>query len=351
MVRIALALHLVSLVFVAALLAQHSARAAEPRGLSVSWSAPTGCPTLADIQTSIAKLLGPTTETSAKTEIVARARASHQDDGRWLGVVETQLGTKSGKRSLHAESCEAVANAAALIIALMVDPDAVAARQAADAKSAQPTATDIPKNGLDARESATPASTGNAPKIGTTELVTQPRAPIARFFIGPRIAANSGTLPTMALGAGANIGVIFAHGSIETGVLEWTRSTATVAGTQPKAGGTFRLLSGYLAACPSYRSGRFDFGVCGHLGLNWVRGTGFGVNTSYQNSFTWLAGGGGLLVRLWPGQRFSVPLRVEALLPMAHPVFTLNGVPQSQGQVFRPSNMAGQACLGFDWIL
>jgi hypothetical protein len=352
MVPIGTASPLASLMtLVAVLFAQQLARASEPQRLNVSWIAPPGCPTLADVQISISRLLGPSSGTSTSTEIVARARASPQDDGRWLGVVETQLGTKSGKRSLYAESCEAVASATALIIALMVDPDAVAAHQAEDAGSNQTTTSGNPKNGLGSLEPAAPASTGNSPQVETIGPVTQPRPPIARFFIGPRIAANSGTLPTIALGAGADIGASFTHGSIETGLLEWTDSRATIAGTQPEAGGTFHLLSWYLAACPTKRSGSFDFGVCGQLSLNWVKGIGFGVSNSYENSFAWLSGGAGLLVRTWLGQRFSVPLRVETSLPFAHPTFTLNGVSQSRGQVFRPQNVAGQVCLGFDWTL
>jgi hypothetical protein len=79
-----------------------------------------------------------------------------------------------------------------------------------------------------------------------------------------------------------------------------------------------------------------------------VKGTGFGVTSGYENDARWLALGAGALARLRVTRHVAVPLRLDAVAPLAHPTFFLKGVPESEGRVYSPSRLAVRAVLAAD---
>ena len=111
---------------------------AEAGTVEIAWSAPADCPTTPDVEASVRDLLGrpPHLPDGRKLEVKARAERKH--DCGWSGTIETRLGTTTGSRTIATESCRAVADATALIVALMIDPDAVAARASPPATPSPP---------------------------------------------------------------------------------------------------------------------------------------------------------------------------------------------------------------------
>src|SRR5580693_739877 len=102
------------------------AEADEPR-VALAWKAPPACPDEATVRANVATLL-------AGSSATVDARAEVQRIGeRWQVVVVMN----GGERRLEADSCRALADATALIVALAVDPARVAAnRSARDAGAA-----------------------------------------------------------------------------------------------------------------------------------------------------------------------------------------------------------------------
>ena len=93
-------------------------------GLSVQWDAPAGCPDGAAVRARVVRLVGE--EAARKARLTARA-AVRAEGGRWALELELAGETGAGRRSLSAGRCEELAGAAALVIAIAVDPRAVLA--------------------------------------------------------------------------------------------------------------------------------------------------------------------------------------------------------------------------------
>lgn len=164
------------------------------------------------------------------------------------------------------------------------------------------------------------------------------------------IAADVGSLPSASYGGGGRIGIKLRHFSGEVGVIDWAGARATIPKTNPPAGGDFHLISIFLGACPTWPLGAFDLGACADAELDVLRGSGFGVSSTYENSSRWLSVGASTLARLKISRHFSLPLKLGVLLPLEHPTFTLQGVAEDQGRVHKPAKLMGRATLGVDWV-
>ncbi len=309
-------------------------------GLDLEWEAPDSCPSSTDLRASIRQLLGSTPGPYANTNVSVRATAGEESSGRWLGTLETRSGPNTGKRTLRAESCKAVAGATALIIALMIDPDAVVAHQAQ--------ASQVPP-AKDDSKIAKPAVTPIAPvdkqsprtSPGSIELPTSQNF----FFLGPEIAIDWGSMPSVSAAVGGHLGIMTRLLSFEVDLFEWTQSRATISGTDPPVGGKFSYFTASLSACPHLGQGDFQYGLCVDGEYDRMKAEGFGGNVNYGNSFSWLSVGGGALARWRIGQRFSIPIRAGAVVPLAYPVFRLNGI---SDEVHRPNSVSLRALLGVD---
>src|SRR3954469_20446926 len=171
--------------------------------LRIVWTAPEGCPISSEVEASIQALLGHPPRMNDDQEVEVKASARLEPDGLWHGQLDTRLGSKTGRRTLQAESCRAVADATALIVALMIDPDAVAAHRPSPSGSAS--AAPPPS-------SAPPASP--APPDRNEEFGDRPRilsGSALGIRLGSLIAADTGTLPQPTYGGGARVGVTLDH--------------------------------------------------------------------------------------------------------------------------------------------
>jgi hypothetical protein len=221
-------------------------------------------------------------------------------------------------------------------VALMIDPQAVAtharppAAPVAAAAAEPPTTTSL----------ASPTAATRAPAPGSS-------VPL-RLLIGPTVAVDMGTLPRAIYGAGGRVGLRLAATTLELGILASATARASISTTTPPAGGSFRFRSASVSACPAVAMGRLDVGPCAEAELTQVEGTGFGVTSSFANHARWLALGGGLLGRVRLTSHVAVPLRIDAVAPLARPTFFLRGVPEAQGKVYSPSRVAVRAMIAVD---
>jgi hypothetical protein len=289
--------------------------AARTGGVRITWTAPTECPTTADVSASVGHLLGQPPALPEGRELEVKARAERKQARLWIGSVETRYGATVGNRAFEAESCRAAADATALIVALMIE--------------AAPTI-----------EAAPPPASPPAEAARSSLTVS----------VGPTTALDVGTLPAPTAGAGVRAGLTFGRTSFDLAAVAWAPISTTIAGTDPPVGGTFRFFSASLAVCPTLAAGRFALGACGAAELVQVRGRGSGVSVPYENAYAWMSVGAGALARLRVSRHLSIPLRLSAMVPLAHPSFVLKGVVEAQGQVYSPSPILGRAELGIDVV-
>jgi hypothetical protein len=328
-----------SLVAAIALAASAAAAATETGTVDITWTAPADCPTASDLDASIRTLLGRAPRLADGRHLDVKARAEPKRDHAWTATIETRLGTAAGSRTLAAESCRAAADATALIVALMIDPQAVALHA---------TPPPPPAGGV-ARATRAPPPETDAVASGAS-IGLPHSALVTALSLGPSVIVDAGTLPRLTYGAGARVGVRFGASALELGVLASAAERAAIAATTPPVGGSFRFRSASLSACPAASRGRFELGACAVVELTQVNGTGFGVSSSFDNDARWLAVGGGALARLRLGRRFAIPLRIDLMAPLARPTFVLLRVPEARGEVYRPSRVVMRGSLALDVV-
>jgi hypothetical protein len=106
---------------VAAVMAVGSARlaAAQAKPIMVLWQAPAGCPSAERVEAKVEENL--TRSGIVLVPVVAMVSVRGPTAGRWQASLLFQAGYTRAERQFEAESCDAIASAAALIITLWVE--------------------------------------------------------------------------------------------------------------------------------------------------------------------------------------------------------------------------------------
>jgi hypothetical protein len=281
---------------------------AEPQqaeAVHLSWEAPAECPSSDDVLAETRRLLAHDEALPAGETLTARAVVTH--DEAWSVVLETVSRSGRYQRTLHAQTCRGLADATALILALAVNPDAVARTQAASPAAAAP-----PEH--------------------------------VHVSLALPLSLSAGMLPEPDYAVGAGVVATAGAARVELSIHDWLHTaTATAAGSP--AGGTFRLVSGTLYGCGAPRFGRFDAGGCALLDAGRFDAAAVDVSRSTPASALWLAAGAGgfAAASLDAGGVWSIPLHLDVLVPLLRPAFVVQNVGPS---VYRPPPIAGRASLG-----
>jgi hypothetical protein len=129
----------------AAVMALGSARsaAAQTKPMVVIWQAPPECPTAAHVQAEVEGNLA--RSGAGPVPVVAMVTVNGPTAGRWQASLLFQAGYTRAERRFEAESCEAIASAAALIITLWVEggPDTLPPTAAAQDSEKPPIAPGV----------------------------------------------------------------------------------------------------------------------------------------------------------------------------------------------------------------
>ncbi len=305
-----------------------AARAASGEHVNLAWRAPASpdCPPATYVLQEIRRYVG---ETPARAPIDASATIRSVGLDRWQLVLVTKDGEAAGERTLQGESCRAVADAAVVVLAWMVDNDAMANRLL-------PLAPDRP-----------PPSSPPSPERPRPAAT---RAPRTTAFVGVGPVGDFGTLPWPALGAEARGGAALGRFRLALHAAYWpSRSKTSATLSDGRAAGakfTLRLLG--VEACvqpwPSRAGFRWELAVCAGPELDEVRGVGFGVNESTAGSKTWLSFTAAVSGRVSLTAAVHVALSIASVLPTEREHFALRGV----GEVYRPAALAGRASAGLE---
>jgi hypothetical protein len=298
-----------------------TAALAEP--LALTWDSPDGCPDRDDVEELVTQRLGERAVTS-NLPLTASGRITQTPNGLLL-----TLRTPHGERRLEAPSCDELAQSAAVILALLIDPHA--APEPAPESEPEPESD----SDTDASDNAPPTAASNQSRTW-------------RGFVRAELVADAGLLPSVALGPGLAGGILLDRTSFEL--------AATYLPTQtiPRANGgdvgELRALSARLGVCQDLL-GRPGLGPC--LFGEYTRLIGRGKN---------LASGGedvdGGLWSLLLAARLSVPfgtafawmLELGIGLPLSVAEFTV-GRPGNAGEtetVHETNAVVGWARTGIE---
>jgi len=280
------------------------------QAVELDWEAPAGCPDETTARAWLDAYLGGEGG-GAEVDIEIAARGGD----RFAATIDIELPDGiEGERALTGQGCRHVAEAAVLVVAMIIDPAGVAARVTA-AREAEPEPAD-----------------------------TTPPEPL-RLALGLRLLGDAGTLPDPSVGAGLFAGLDWArlHGALRLDAL-WPR---TADGPASGSGGEFTWLAAGLGV--DYDVVRALDGMLGlgpRVGVEGgvVLARGVGLDEPQRERQPWIAGGVGLGARLF-GDAWWLGLAVEAWAPLHRPAWALDDF----GTLFRPSPVGGRLVLDGAW--
>jgi hypothetical protein len=313
----ALSPHLLSL---SALLAMvGTVHASETGTFDLDWQAPAGCPAHDDVQTEVARLLGGEIRIAQGKDIQAHAVAAYAQT--WSVAIETSLAGRQGRRSIEAASCQDLANATALILALMIDPEAVAAH------TTQP----LPPP---------PAEPVPAPEKKSWDI---------EYLVGLHGAGSSGTLPSFDAGLGGGIGLAGRRWRVElSGTYGLRRDQKAAVAEVPGAYGRFNFMAAMLAGCFNL-GGALAYGACADAEVGMVSAKGFGINQGLPARTLWLALGAGVYAAVPLRPYLSLPVHLDMLAPLRRSEFVFKDEPGNvTGRVFKAPAAGVRISMGIE---
>lgn len=235
------------------------------------------------------------------TPIVAEATVSDDPGGFALTLTVSDAGAPR-RRHIGAPTCEELAHAAALIVAIAVDPTILERR--ADTNNAGPlpatgtTPTPAPPSrSVHCRLTDLPLqSTAPPPICPKQDVAAPPQPPPApspaataplfwRLGFGSLVASN--VLPKVKLGVNL-LGAI--QGKLARFELSASALSANVEATQvPGASAYFSLYRAAPRGCWLVAATAWAAGPCVGMEFGWLTGTGSGVDNNHTRSTLWLA--------------------------------------------------------------
>jgi len=306
------------------------ARADEAGGLVFEWRAPEGCPPASALEAEIEHLLGGPARDHARDDL--RVQASVEHGSLWMVTLETTSRTASGHRMIEANTCQGLANATALIVALMIDPDAVAARtsQSQEAKSQPP-----------------PPPAPTAPEPTPVPAAPAPRgARTTSGLVGLAATANVGVLPSPDVGVGASVGVVRPRWRIEARAAYGPRRVQSESMANPPGSyGRFSFVAGTLVGCMTFSRPWFELGPCADVEFGAVHGEGVGATQTTASTSPWLGVGAGGFLAIQATRWLYFPVHADAVFPLWRPHFVFENV---QTPIFRSGSVGGRLTAGVE---
>jgi hypothetical protein len=244
------------------------AAAADAKTSSLSWlrmPGADGCVATQPLARAIEDRLGRSVFVSAaQADLSVEGRIEKRAAGGWHAVITVRdaSGATLGTRELDRPdaSCEAMTEPLALVVAVMIDPDAAMRPPATKPVPTEPSAP------LPPAPETKPAAAATAPARADQPAPPPRKADSWRFEAHGQITANHGITPTLAPGAGVQ--ALLYPPKIPVGFRGYTTLFLPTNAEQDGARASFDMLYAGGGICPTVR-GRVNLLFClgGHLGV------------------------------------------------------------------------------------
>jgi hypothetical protein len=343
-----LAATLLSIASPTAVLAQTGATAP----VRLDWDAPKGCPSGPEVSASIARLVARSPR-PAGAGLTARARVSRHGKEDWRVRLVMADAETEGERELGAESCPALADAVALVVALAIDPELASAFEPSagasapsDGRSAQVSKAIPPPAPADFHPSTAserPASRPSPPPEAPTRPSTA--RPRSAPYVAVETLVGAGDRPDVSAGVGLVVGWAVRAFRVELEGALWAPSDAVTA-TAPEKGGRFWLATLALRGCYGPSWGPVSLAGCVGVRGGRLHAEGFGTRTVAEGMETHLGPTAGVLLSWRLGEHFALRASAEgAIVLLERRAFVLYG----RESVFRAAPTAVQTGLGMEF--
>jgi hypothetical protein len=342
---------------------------AEGPDFELQWSAPPACMSEAEARSEVSALI------RAQRDAGERARARVLIEGTdrrgYVAQIEIARGASTGERELRGSRCDAIADAAVLIVAMAIDPEGASARAAAQSEAQAAGATKqepLPvANSSRASERETPSSERAQPEAAAERAEQRTEDPAdrqepeeevrpdeeepveedepsdprraGRLVLGARGSGDVGSLTHATIGGGLLGGVHWQHLRLE---LQGLAYAPQVEARSPAPGSSeVALYTGALTGCLDLVGSRDQpraLGTCAAIEGGLSRGTPLNISGGRASSAFWLAGFVGIDAR----QRIAGPAHVRLLAEVGLPVLRPSYEIEPFGRVFRASPVLGR---------
>lgn len=286
--------------------ASSHAPSAEPEEgtVALQWRAPPGCPDGARVRDEIRSFVATGAQTGTLDRVDVEAQVVREGD-RYVLELDLKLPTGAMHKRIEADKCEVLASAAALVMAVMLDPKAVV-ETVEEAK--QPVPTPAPPPAVAPKPIAPP------PPVDRTRRV---QALVRIFGMG-----SFGAMPRFGGALGGSIGARIGRARVEAvalGEIPQRRSHAT----QPSAGARIDLWTLGARGCFAPNVKRVEFPLCAGIEAGQLRARGYGLSVARKATAPWLAFPFGAMVMWAPVPRFAFGGGVDAWVAATRPTFEI----------------------------
>lgn len=345
-------------------LACASVRAQSPELVELTWDAPAGCPGAADVQARIRRLAASARPTG--TALRAEGTITRKADGGLHLKLVIRAGELVGERNLEGRSCEDLAGAASVNLALLLSSqeplsaadvggpptvsspaDQASQPNAAEPAKAQPAATGLKLEAEEPKQPKQPEEREDS-EVSRASVVDAPSARAWRALLDvPLASLELGPMPRPSFGGALAAGVLLDRWRILAEGGLWLRQELTVKAPAGVGAAVDRLDAG-LRACRAFPFGRFELAPCLIVSLQHVSARGTGAHVVPQTAeSTWVAAGAGVQARLQLVSWLSLLASVDARVEGSRPRITIDGV----GRVGQLGPAAVKMVIGPGWIL
>jgi hypothetical protein len=267
------------------------------------------------LRSSVVRLLGGKLDIPAGRTVEVRATVT--PDRIWRVQLDDGPLGQGHRRLLEASSCAGLADATALIVALMIDPNAVA-----------------PPPRPEGPEQAPAGMAADRQKVPTS------------FGIGILGAAGVGILPGLDAGIGGSLALMHGPWRFDLRASYGLRQGRTVAVASPAgAYGQFNYTGGVAGFCRNFARAWVDLGACADFELGLLSAEGHNFTTGTSASATWVGIGPGGYFAVRAGRSVSFPLRIALVVPLTRPEFVIQ---PAQQRVYRVAPLSGNLSLGVE---
>jgi hypothetical protein len=265
--------------------------------------------------------------------VTARAAIEQIASDRWQAQIEMSGGNE-GQRILTARRCYSLAHAVALIIAIAVDPEAVALATPAPEEPSEPKPVSPAR-----RQPASPPPVHSRP---ASRLVPDADPP---GFVLLQALGEAEFSPSLAPGIATGGGIRSGWLRLEV-LLGFVPHSTAAHESMAGAGARFRLGLLDLRSCAGISYARLAAFGCAALRLTriWVRGTG--VPEPRSTSASALALAPGVLVAWTLMERLDVEGGIDGVVAFDRPRFVIENL---DGLVHQPPQLGVSARLGVAW--
>lgn len=325
------------------------AHASEPGRVTLRWSAPADCPTEETVLAEVDRLLGARAPSDEPIlDVVAEVR--QKDDGAYVVRLEIPGTDGPRVREVSALSCAALGQATALILAMMIDPEAaLTAPPNPGPRALEPPIEPPQSNAVEPGKTAAdlpppprpagPVSKTQPAKPTPRKIVKAHRPPLSAVF---HLVEDVGSLPKSTFGFGGAIGVMPGSWKFEAGATYFLAKSSSFSAI-PNAGARVDLLDVHLA------SGRvitphpkIDFIPRIRFDMGRFRATSFGVSEVDQGSSYSFGLGVDSIVSVHISKYVRTRLELDGIWPLVHPRFIVTGL----GIAHEPSSFVWRIALG-----